>query len=342
MSTFNPSQVSLVDVYTDAAGQSKSATVYPNGNMQISLFIAIVYYGSTNGILDDINTYVQDNAEIFMLPSDSCIMIPVQWQRSVTDNGFPHTITTTSGNSDAKTMSNIMVPLYIIPPLGVEGITQHWIIKLGQEQTMTASSVTINTVRLVVDASNFEIVDIATSGAAKLRALRYKPGVYPVSYQLVKPLKLYEKGIRFTHNGGNTWLVRLNQPTRTAGLILEYPETNVHTLVEGYSYTCSGIYFLCQYTSFETYLLTSRPYRGEGAGWTDANNLVPNWTQGVMMIYHEDGVLYRGSATTSFTVNEPFFFQDSFGSAVKIRFNWAVGDDSTAMWMVTSAVTYYM
>lgn len=207
---------------------------------------------------------------------------------------------------------------------------------------MTASSVTINTVRLVVDASNFEIVDIATSGAAKLRALRYKPGVYPVSYQLVEPLNLYQKGIRFTHNGGNTWLVRVNEPTRTAGLILEYPETNVHTLVEGYTYTCTReVYFSCQYTSFETYL-TSMSYRGEGAGWTDANNLVPNWTQGVMMIYHADGVLYDRFATTSFTVDEPFYFQDSFGSVIKIRFNWAVGGDSTAMWIVKSAATYYM
>ena len=342
VAAFNAAFIALANIYTDKFENWKTAKVYSNGVMQVSIFVSVNYKEDATGIEDEIIKYVQKNAVIHSLNSDA----PLTWANSTESNGFYHDIDHAgTQRNDTKATSDIRVPLYFTVPAYSEG-EHRWIAKLGEEETSQLVTITIK--RHVVDESNFEIITEGWYDEADLRILRYKPGIYPDMHRLRK-LRKY-KGLKFTGTGGNTWISMFKRTNgHKLGAFLEYKSLSVNVGRSDYYYYPDDV-SASEYCCYTWHKRKTSGYGWESGQDTPSDRLESAWNDGIVMILIREKTFFLKRAITvqgvDFWISEEFWIhdfevEDTFGSRVAIFINWDVSGSWWGGWSVTKADLIY-
>ena len=342
MAAFNATFIALANIYTDKFETWKTAKVYSNGVMQVSIFVSVNYKEDATGIESQIIEYVQNNSVIHSLNSDA----PLTWAKSTESNGFYHDIDHAgTQRNDTKATSDIRVPLYFTVPSYSEG-EHRWIAKLGEEETSQLVTITIK--RHVVDKSNFEIITEGWYDEADLRILRYKPGIYPDMHRLRK-LRKY-KGLKFKGTGGNTWISMFKRKNgHKLGAFLEYESLSVNVGKSDYYYYPDQV-SSSEYSQVWDMRMTS------GYGWesgqdTPSDRIKSAWNDGIVMILIREKTFFlrrciKVQSDVYRYFDEEFWIhdfevEDTFGSRIAIFINWDAPGSYWGGWSVTKADLIY-
>lgn len=348
MTTYNPNDIQISGLYTDAHVSSTSTSVYANGKMQVLVFPSCNYYPSGTGYQSEppIVQYIYENTEIYVL-DDSGMMSLLTWEKSKISNEFLHNAGSSSlmvgaekhGEASIKSqvgtsrISDLRVPMYFTVPSGIVPKTYKWVARLNGVTTNKKVPVTVNVSNFSVSASDFVIQDYLRQGNCTMKIIKYTHSRIPATQLLVKCIDY--KGCIFG-SGGSCWIALMKD--HVCGVFLIHP--NSYNLVaycnkkyENWNYTLKGVSLS---KSGQT-LMTSDNSWDE---IVDQRDVEIGWTHGVVMkrIHSSNlSIINKGNGDRSESwVAGGFKVQDNFGNAV--LFDIDFDESSGGSWAVTNPV----
>lgn len=340
MAGYNPDDIHIAGLYTDAYSQSTSASVYANGQMQILIFPSCNYMPSGSGgqTQPTIAQYIYENTQIFVL-ADTGSMSLLDWQKSNISNEFEHNLNQPSASPQSKgkphskgkqsaAISDIRIPMYFTVPFDAAPKTYKLIAKLNGESTSTSAPALISVSSFSITADDFVIQDFTTKDEATMRVLKYTHSKIPSSQILVKCTEY--RGSIF-RGGASCWISLMRSSEHVCGAFLKYPDTTNliaynSTTYKSNEYTLNGI----ELSS------AGRDLRTSDKAWTiyfDSNDLRMAWTQGIIMIkVHEDSLSLSGENW----IADKFKMQDNYGNVIMFDIEFNYNDSSYKDWVVTN------
>ncbi len=344
MADFDPSKITLANIYTDLYQLNKTTNVYGNGKMQAMVFPSANYNGdnSSSEIIEKVKKYMAENTKIYVETTTRGTLEQIHWSKSTVSNEFIHDIysggTATTATSTAKDTSSgydIRVPIFFVVPVGTVG-EYHWIAELDGQRTILASPVKVICHQLSLTTDNFLVTEVAKNGLATLRALRYiRIGSSASSLKLIKCLNY--KGLKFTILGSHmyphppTTIVSMSQSQKQVGCFVVHKEsTATIAMGVGVPYARESVLPLlyksidCKVDSKELKFMTSitagTPCKDSlKISTADIDNA---WGLGIAMI-HLDKTFIKDTNQEKFELSlQGFHLEDNCGNVVKVDFDW--------------------
>lgn len=354
MSSLDPSEVSLADVFTDHTENLKDTDVYSNGEMQAVVYPSVNYSGSSSVDIDALKQYIQDNVVIYDLDTQQPLDTTV-WIKSKVSNGLQHDINrgTVTPGSKIQALSDFRSPIYFTVPRFHIGEFR-WYAELGSRQTNKKSPVrVIASYFPQLSETDFEIIDhFQHTVDMVVRVIRYKFDANVPSYHLLVKCLDY-KGVKFPYSAASSpstcWLGMI-QDMRDRhtkwGAFLERRKTKA--IVGGHS-KGNFIYRVsqCKLVGVKAlYYPQDELGTSDRANWFEcesipASELDEGWNKGIVMILYSNNDMfvrnYNHDRSITLTLNvhvQDIRIQDNFGNIIRIDFNWDTTGQYSRDWKV--------
>ena len=350
MAGFDPSNITLTNIYTDPSQLGTKTDVYGNGKMQAMVFPAANYNGdaTSSEIIENVKKYIAENTKIYVYTTTGGTE-PLTWKKSTVSNEFIHDIYSGSATTSSTTTSDdtspcyIRVPIYFVVPVGELG-KYHWIAELDGQRTAIASPVTVICHQLSLTTENFVVTDVATTGLATLRALRYNliGSISSTSLKLVKCLSY--KGLKFTTKLDNldkpipaTTVVSVSDPQQQQmGCFILYKESSASVALSvDYPFRLNSYVYDKPWPSvYQTIDCNvdnkSIWINSSTSGFPSLNPLDISkasiddaWDLGIAMIRLDKTFIKDGPNRDNFELSlQGFHLEDNCGNFVKVDFDW--------------------